>query len=236
MSEGKTENDYINYIPLFQAPTNIQAYYLGFNIFKEVVTEQMIKEKIKMLIQKGPEKYFSSEFFNTFRFIPSFIENLDFKNDSEVPKDIFQVPLNQYLPSDILWYCEETKVHLFSRADIPALIKEKKNPYNNAELPFYFIKECQLISQAEKELKLPECDTAVNLINNLISGNVQASSSKNRSLMPPLPERPNVRRVNNPFGPIQNDFVFQASIPAENGQNPNLFSDMINVLDLFMPR
>lgn len=142
------------YFPLLRMSKLKQAYYLGYDIRKCSITDDIIFERFEKLAQMGVE-----EFIKTFKYVlPTFVNQ----------KNTLECEPTDYFPTDVVWYQEQDKYYFFSRDEIKYLLKNRTNPYNRAPLPDVFLDECENLVRMMLNMDIADCEPAMNMFEKML--------------------------------------------------------------------
>lgn len=135
-------------------PFALQQYYLGSRIVDEELPPAEVSRRLSLLNEL-------SSFQNFLRDLSSGI--------LEEEVDSLHEKIKDYLPFDIISFCQNGRRFYFTRPEFSHLIENQRNPWNNLKLPIGFIN--QLIARVEtaKIYQLPDAKTIPELLAQLMN-------------------------------------------------------------------
>jgi hypothetical protein len=160
------------YIKLCIYPIHIRAYILGFPIERYIPSKEEVDEKIELLMKLGIDEYVKGCNRKSLNNLYVSDENIANPEDT-----LCEDPMNYYAIDryDLL---QNNKIYRFTRKEFEKLLEDKKNFWNHCTLPEHAIATITVRLNMTDTMELPECDTAVNLLNKAIEGNLYQNLTK----------------------------------------------------------
>lgn len=150
--------------------TDLAGYVLGFPIQTGLPSAGQIANALDQLEKMGLKAYAASiaKYVRASQ-LPLSITPFESENKATIcnEEDVLMVKADKYSPFDVVVYRSGEHIFRFTRPEFSNLLKTKKNPWNNEEIPHSVLATIAARHAASKDMGLPKSKTLKEILRNM---------------------------------------------------------------------